>query len=91
MRIKYRRIVRNDNNVIISGSATLVKNFYQPNPNGNRKGNHSRQEVVERLGKVLWIDPDDRMKGIFNSPKRGLVHYDLSLDLFTHKIPKELH
>ena len=89
MRIKYRRIVRNDNNVIISGSATLVKNFYQPNPNGNRKGNHSRQEVVERLGKVLWIDPDDRMKGIFNSPKRGLVHYDLSLDLFTDVSPSD--
>ena len=37
MRIKYRNIVRNDNNVIISGSATLVKNSYKPNSNGNRK------------------------------------------------------
>ena len=26
MRIKYRNIVRDDNNIIISGSATLVKN-----------------------------------------------------------------
>ena len=89
MRIKYRNIVRNDNNVIISGSATLVKNSYKPNSNGNRKGNHSRQEVVERLGKVLWIDPEDNMKGIFNSPTRGIVHFDLSSDCFTEVSPSD--
>ena len=89
MRIKYRNIVRDDNNIIISGSATLVKNSYKPNSNGNRKGNHSRQEVVERLGKVLWIDPEDRMKGIFNSPTRGIVHFDLSSDCFTEVSPSD--
>ena len=89
MRINYRNIVRNDDNVIISGSASLVKNAYKPNPKGNHKGNHSKRVVVERLGKVLWIDPDDRMKGIFNSPKRGLVHYDLSLDRFTDVSPSD--
>ena len=89
MIINYRNIVRNDDNVIISGSASLVKNAYKPNPKGNHKGNHSKRVVVERLGKVLWIDPDDRMKGIFNSPKRGLVHYDLSLDRFTDVSPSD--
>lgn len=89
MRINYRNIVRNENNVIVSGSATLDNNTYKPNEKGNHKGNHSKREVVERLGKVLWIDPEDQMKGIFNSPTRGLVHYDLSRDCFTEVSPND--
>ncbi len=37
MIINYRNIVRNDDNVIISGSASLVKNAYKPNPKGNHE------------------------------------------------------
>ncbi len=83
MRIRYRNIVRDKDNVIVSGSAALVNNTYRKNKDGNHFGNHTKQEVVERLGKVLWIDENDNMKGIFNSPSRGLVYFDLSQDSFT--------
>ena len=82
MNIRYRNIQRNENNVIISGSASLVENFYFPNPEGNRNKNHTKQKVIEQLGKVVWKEEDGTC-GIFNSPTRGLVFYDLNKDEFT--------
>ena len=82
LQIRYRNIIRNSDNIIQSGSATLVENSYVPNANGNRLQNHSRQRVIERLGKVLWINDNDKNQGIFNSPSRGLVFYDLKKDQF---------
>ena len=35
------------------------------------------------LGKVVWMDEADKNCGIFNSPQRGLVFYDLVKDEFT--------
>lgn len=83
MFIKYQKIVRNDAGNIVSGSASLMRSLYKPNKEGNHKKSHSRESVVERLGKVIWIDQDDRGKAIFLSPTRGLVSYDLSADTFT--------
>ena len=82
MFIRPQKIVRDENGVIRSGSASLVKNEYVPNPEGNHKKSHSKQVVVERLGEVIWMPPDDKRQGIFNSPTRGLVFYDLNTDVF---------
>ena len=83
MFIKYQKIVRNDADVIVSGSASLISSSYSPNKEGNHKKSHAKESVIEKLGKVIWIDPDDRGKGIFASPSRGLVFYDLTSDTFT--------
>ena len=56
MKIRFRNIKRNSENVIISGSAALVENHYRRNDDGDRLKNHSQQTVVERLGKVIWAD-----------------------------------
>ena len=82
MRIRYRNITRDSNNVIISGSASIVENTYVRNATGERLRNHTRQTVVERLGKVIWIDDSNSQRGIFNSPSRGLVFYDIEKDEF---------
>lgn len=52
MFIPPQKIVRDENGVIRSGSASLVKNEYVPNPEGNRTKGHSKQVVVERLGEI---------------------------------------
>lgn len=54
-----------------------------PNKEGNHKKSHSKEIVIEKLGKVIWIDPDERNQAIFLSPTRGLVFYDLAADAFT--------
>lgn len=82
MNIRFRNVKRNKENVVVSGTAALVKNTYRQNANGNRLQNHSQQKVIERLGKVVWRDEYDSTIGIFNSPTRGLVFYDLSKDEF---------
>lgn len=83
MNIRFRNIKRDSGNVIVSGSATLVENSYTANPTGNRLKNHTRQKVIEPLGRVIWVDENDNTVGIFDSPTRGLVFYDLKKDEFT--------
>ena len=83
MFIKYQKIVRNDAGIILSGSASLVAVSYVRNRSGNHKKSHSKETVVEKLGKVIWINPNDRNQAIFLSPARGLVFYDASTDVFT--------
>jgi len=89
LNIRLRNIVRNDENIIISGSATLVENIYSQNASGDRKKNHTKQTVIERLGRVVWIDDNDKSCGIFNSPERGIVFYDLKKDEFSHVEPTD--
>ncbi len=89
MNIRYRNIKRNNDNVIVSGSATLVENKYRPNANGKRTSNHTQQTVIERLGKVIWLDEDDNKNGIFDSPNRGLVAYSLQKDEFVPVDPTD--
>ena len=76
--IKAQKIVRDDSGRIISGSASIVDTVYV------RTGNsaHSRQQVREKLGRVLYLT-DDRKAGIFLSPTRGLIGYDARSDSFS--------
>ena len=76
--IKAQKIVYDESGRIISGSASVVDAVYV-RTGGNA---HSRQQVREKLGKVLYLS-DDRKKGIFLSPTRGLVEYDSVSDSFS--------
>lgn len=89
MFIKYQKIVRDDKGFILSGSASIQESNYKRNENGNRKKSHSTQTTVEKLGKVIWYDKDKPNQGIFNSPTRGLVYYDLDLDEFSAVDPRD--
>ena len=75
--IKAQKIVRDKNNIIVSGSAAVVDSVYV------RTGqkNHCKHEVREKLGKVLDLSEDGR-RGVFLSPTRGLVQYDANSDSF---------
>ena len=89
MYIKYQNIVRDEAGVISSGSASILKNSYKRNKNGNRKQSHSTQTTVEKLGKVIWYEKENPSQGIFYSPTRGLVFYDLTVDVFTPVDPSD--
>ena len=89
MFIKYQKIVRNDVGNIVSGSASLLRSSYKPSKDGNHRKSHSKESLVEKLGKVIWISPVDRGQAIFLSPTRGLVSYDLSEDVFTPVEPTD--
>ena len=75
--IKTQKIVRSDDGTIISGSAAIVESVYV----STGQKNHSKQEVREKLGKVLYLS-NDKKSGIFLSPTRGLVEYDSRSDSF---------
>lgn len=75
--IKTQRIVRDETGVIISGSAAVVDTVYV---RGERY--HSKQEVRERLGKVIFLSEDGK-SGLFMSPTRGFVEYNSRTDVFT--------
>jgi len=73
-----QKIIRNENGIIVCGSASIVESVYLGDKS---KKYHSRHSVRERLGKVLWLS-DDRKSGIFMSPTRGLIGYDSINDEF---------
>lgn len=75
--IKAQKIIRDENGVIISGSAAVVDAVYVQ----TGQKNHSKQIVREKLGKVLFLS-DDKKSGIFMSPTRGLVEYNAISDTF---------
>lgn len=75
--IKTQKVIRDKNNVIVSGSAAVVDTVYI----GTGQANHSKHEVREKLGRVLYLSEDKR-NGIFLSPTRGLVYYDANTDAF---------
>lgn len=77
MYIRTQKVVRNDNGTITSGCAALCKTEYDPTVTSG----HSRRKVVERLGKVVWLN-ENNTEGVFVSPMRGLVRYNLTEDSF---------
>ncbi len=79
MFIRVQNIKRDENNVILSGSASVVRAVYDTSV----KGGHCRQETVLNLGKVLWIN-EGKTKGIFDSKSRGIVEYDLTTNSFAN-------
>ena len=76
--IKAQKIIRDDSGRVISGSAAIVDAVYVST--GTKS--HSRQQVREKLGRVLYLS-DDKKEGVFQSPTRGLVEYNASSDSFT--------
>ncbi len=75
--IKAQKVIRDEDGMIISGSASIVDTAYVST--GSK--NHSRHTVREKLGKVLYLS-EDRKSGIFMSPTRGLVEYNAVTDTF---------
>ena len=75
--IKAQKVVRDENGSIVSGSASIVDTIY-----GNYGAYHSKQQVRERLGKVIYLSRDKKT-GIFLSPTRGLVQYEADSDTFS--------
>lgn len=75
--IKVQKLVRDDSGKIRSGSAAIVDTIYVKT--GGK--NHSKQEVRERLGKVISLS-EDKKSGVFLSPTRGLVEYNAVTDTF---------
>lgn len=73
----HNKIFDNNNN-IVGGTASIMKSFYIKD-----NSYHSKQETIERLGKVVFLSPDGK-SGIFESPIRGLVEYDVITDTFTN-------
>ena len=60
-----------------SGSASIIGSAYDTSVNSG----HCRHWVIESLGKVIQYDENNRC-GVFLSPLRGLVSYDLGTDQF---------
>ena len=73
--IKVQKLVK-DGSKIVSGSASLVDTKYVA---GQKY--HAKHSVIEKLGKILYLS-DDRKFGIFISPTRGLISYDVKQNLF---------
>lgn len=69
---------RDANGTIVGGSAYIMKSTYDKNVSSG----HSRQSVVERLGRIVELSPDKK-NGVFLSPTRGLVAYDVTHNTFT--------
>ena len=82
--IKAQKIVRDENGNIVSGSASIVDSIY-----GNYGSYHSKQQVRERLGKVIYLS-EDKKSGIFLSPTRGLVQYEADSDTFSPVMPDDV-
>ena len=71
--IRVQNIKRNENGKIVSGSASIIDVKYVK----DRK-HHAKQVVRENLGKVISLE--SKRRGVFMSPKRGLVIYDADKD-----------
>ncbi len=69
-------MVRNEDGSVHSGSAVIMDVVYVKDGKY-----HSKQVQREKLGKVVSLDPSKR-RGVFMSPTRGLVGYDVDEDRF---------
>jgi Ca2+/Na+ antiporter len=88
--LRTQNIKRDAQNNIISGSASIMNTVYD-----NTRAHKSKQVVLEKLGKVLWLSENGR-SGIFLNPQRGLFHYDSSTGEFSSvpsddpRLPREM-
>lgn len=73
--LKIQKLVR-DQGKVVGGSASLVDTEYVPGAKY-----HAKHKVLERLGKVLYLSKD-RREGIFQSPTRGIVLYNVDSQQF---------
>jgi len=74
--IKVQKLVRNADGSVKSGSASIMTTEYDRTIKGS-----SRHRTREKLGKVVSLD-EERKRGVFLSPARGLVAYDAVADSF---------
>jgi len=75
--IKTQKLVFSADGQIISGSAAIVDTFYVKDARY-----HAQHHVRERLGRVIFL-ANDKKSGIFLSPTRGLVEYNVIDDNFS--------
>ena len=82
MYVRFQGVRRDAGGAILAGTGSIIRTVYDPDASG---GWHSRQKVVERLGRVVWTDnAEGRVgKAIFVSPLRGLVEYDQDAGTFS--------
>lgn len=85
--IHVQKLVLDEDGKIRSGSASVMESVYEPNKDGSKKG-HSKHVQREKLGKVVWLS-EDRRKGVFLSPTRGLVEYCADCDGFEEVQPED--
>lgn len=78
--IRVQNIRKDEDGRIVSGSASIVDVEYKGEDRNGPKG-HSKQVVREKLGRPVHL-ADDKRSGIFLSPVRGIVHYDVVKDEF---------
>ena len=76
MFIRVQNARRDEAGNIIGGSASLVESVYVKDG-----GSPTKQRLIERLGTIVFMP--DRRSGIFLTPDRGLVEYDLGTNLFS--------
>ncbi len=74
--IKVQKLVRNEDGSVRSGSAVIMDVVYVKDGKY-----HSKQVQREKLGKIVSLDESKR-RGVFLSPTRGLVGYDVVKDCF---------
>lgn len=74
--LKIQKLVE-EQGKIVSGSAALVDTEYVP---GDKY--HAKHKVLEKLGKVLYLR-EDRREGIFQSPTRGIVLFNVDSQQFS--------
>lgn len=84
MFIRVQNLKRNDDGVIISGSASVYQNSYAP----DAVGGHCKQKTVLSLGKVIWLN-SEKDCGIFDCKDRGIVEYDLKTNTFKEVSPDD--
>ena len=82
--LRFRNLKTDENGNVVSGTGVILTSKYNKNPNSN---NHSKQEVQERLGKVVEVYGPKR--ALFQSPTRGLVIYDGNTNTFSDPLTKE--
>ena len=82
--IRTRKLRYDSENKIVSGTAAIIEAHYIP---GKEVKNHSKQQVREKLGKV--IEMYSKKRGLFLSPTRGLIVYDSETDSFSDPVTQE--
>ncbi len=81
--IKVQKLIYNSDGNIVSGSAAIVDTIYD-----KTRKYKVKHIVIEKLGKVIALS-DDRKSGIFLSPTRGLIEYNVINDTFNDVEPND--
>ena len=75
---KVHRPKKNEAGLIVGGSAYIAQSSYDK----EIESGHSRQTIIERLGRVVEMS-SDRKSGLFLSPSRGPVVYNVTENSFS--------